>query len=237
MVVEIILQIDFRLRRNRIAMINIKNPILLLLFFIACAPYANGPVFTTDNAKKTFQPIIEFMGVKPGMVVADVGAGSGALTVIMATQLDSCSVYIQDIDHEILQQKNVDKMIAYYSKLEGNLNDRNQFHIVYGSTTQSNLPDDSFDLIYSNATIHAFTEPDVMLRDLRNKLKPTGKIFIRDSFKDDHGESQYCSDSKCGRPLCTIDEFLARMTKNGYQLVKQTPDISGYPVFGFVLTE
>lgn len=140
------------------------------------------------------------MEVKKGMAVADVGAGSGALTVIMATQLDSCSVYIQDIDRDVLQQKNIDKMIAYYSKQLGYAT-RNQFHLVYGSITQSNLPDGSLDVIYSNATMHAFTEPDVMLQDLRKKLKPSGKIFIRDSFKGDHGESPYCSDSKCGRPL------------------------------------
>jgi ubiquinone/menaquinone biosynthesis C-methylase UbiE len=219
-------------------MINIKNLVVSILLFGSCAPYAKGPVFTTENARRTFQPIIEFMEVKPGMTVADVGAGSGALTVIMATQLDSCSVYIQDIDRVALQQKNVDKMIAYYSKQLGyKLRGRNQFHLVYGSTTQSNLPDGTLDVIYANATMHAFTEPDVMLQDLRKKLKPTGKIFIRDSFKGDHNESQYCSDTKCGRPLYTINEFLAKMTKNGFQLVKQSSDMSGYPLFGFALAE
>jgi ubiquinone/menaquinone biosynthesis C-methylase UbiE len=219
-------------------MINTKSLVVVLILFAACAPYSKGPVFTKDNARKTFQPLIEFMDVKPGMAVADVGAGSGALTVIMATQLDSCSVYIQDIDRDVLQQKNVDKMIAYYSKQLGyKLGVRNQFRPVYGSTTQSNLPDGALDVIYANATMHAFTEPDVMLQDLRKKLKPTGKIFIRDSFRDDHNESQYCSDSKCGRPLYTISEFLAKMTKNGYQLIKQSSDISGYPVFGFTLEE
>lgn len=217
-------------------MINTKILVVSFVLFAACAPYSKGPVFTKDNAKKTFQPIIEFLEVKPGMAVADVGAGSGALTVIMATQLDSCSVYIQDIDRDLLQQKNVDKMIAYYSKQSGYL-PRNQFHLVYGSTTQSNLPDGSLDVIYANATMHAFTEPDAMLQDLRKKLKPMGKIFIRDSFRGDHHEGQYCSDSKCGRPLYTISDFLAKMTKNGFQVVKQSSDMSGYPVFGFTLAE
>jgi ubiquinone/menaquinone biosynthesis C-methylase UbiE len=219
-------------------MINVKKLVVFIFLFGSCAPYAKGPVFTTDNAKKTFKPIVEFLEVKPGMVVADVGAGSGALTVIMATQFDSCSVYIQDIDRNVLQQKNVDKMIAYYSKQLGyKLGVRNRFDLVYGSTTQSNLPERSLDLIYSNATMHAFTEPDVMLQDLRKKLKPTGKIFIRDSFRGDHNEGQYCSDPNCARPLYTVSDFLAKMAKNGFQLVKQTSGISGYPVFGFKLAE
>ena len=79
--------------------------------------------------------------IQPGMTVADVGAGSGALTVIMATQLDSCTVYIQDIDRSVLEQQNVDKMIGYYSKQVGyDLGQRNQFQLVYGTTKQSNLP-------------------------------------------------------------------------------------------------
>lgn len=207
----------------------------LLLTLNACAPYANGPVFSTEDANKTFQPILDFMDAKPGMTIADVGAGSGALTVIMATQLDSCTIYIQDIDKKVLEQQNVNKMIAYYSKKLGyDLGKRNTFHITYGGLAYSNLPDGALDLIYSNATVHVFDQPDSMLSDLRRKLKPTGRIFIRDSFKGDQGEGEFCSDSKCGKRLYTIDEFLAMMDRNGFQLVKQSPNQSGYPVFGFV---
>ncbi|MEK6780076.1 MAG: class I SAM-dependent methyltransferase [Bacteroidota bacterium] len=210
----------------------------LLLFLATCAPYANGPVFTTEGASKTFQPILDFMEAKPGMALADVGAGSGALTVIMATLLDGCTVYIQDIDREGLEQENVNKMIAYYSKRLGyDLGKRNTFHITYGELTHSNLPDGELDLIYSNATVHAFDQPDKMLTDLRKKLKPTGRIFIRDSFNGDQEEGPFCSDAKCGKRLYTIDEFLVMMKKNGFQLVKQSPNLSGYPVFGFELSD
>jgi ubiquinone/menaquinone biosynthesis C-methylase UbiE len=221
----------FRLKPWPMNKLKILTAALLLS---ACAPYAKGPVFSAKDAKSTFQPILEFMEVKRGMAVADVGAGSGALTVIMATQLDSCEVFIQDIDRKMLQQKNVNKMISYYSKLLGhNLGQQNKFNLVYGSLTQSNLTDNSIDVIYSNATVHAFNHPDSMLQDLRQKLKPRGKIFIRDSFRGDHKEAEFCSDIKCAKRLFSIDEFLAMMDKNGYRLIKQSPDMSGYPVFGF----
>lgn len=212
---------------------QIKTGIVFLLL-AACAPYAKGPVSTKENAKNTSQPIIEFMEIKPGMVLADVGASSGALTDIMATHMDSCTVFIQDIDTTVLQQKNVDKMIAYYSKKLGyNLGQRNNLQLVYGTVAQSNLPDDSIDVMYLNATVHVFDSPNSMLQDLRMKLNPTGRIFIRDSFKGDHKEGEFCTASDCGKRLLTIDEFLAMMTKNGFHLIKQTPDLSGYPVFGF----
>lgn len=216
---------------------NFRTLIFLLLVLTSCAPYANGPVFKIQNAKDTFAPILEFMEAKPGMHVADVGAGSGALTVIMATQLDSCTVYIQDIDKKILEQENVNRMITYYSKKLGyDLSKRNTFYITHGGLTHSNLPNDALDLIYSNATVHAFDQPDSMLTDLRRKMKPTGRIFIRDSFHGDQGEGPFCSDVKCGKPLYTIDEFLTMMDRNGFRLVKQSPNMSGYPVFGFERT-
>ena len=56
------------------------------------------------NIQKTFKPILEFMNYKPGMAFADVGAGSGAVTVIMASLMDSSLVYIQDIDTSVLKQ-------------------------------------------------------------------------------------------------------------------------------------
>jgi ubiquinone/menaquinone biosynthesis C-methylase UbiE len=213
---------------------NSKFFLLISLVALSCAPYSHGPVFKIQDAKDTFGPILAFMEAKPGMHVADVGAGSGALTVIMATQLDSCTVYIQDIDRKILERKNVDKMIVHYSKELGyELGRRNDFKIIYGESTQSNLPDNTLDLIYVNATVHAFSNPDAMLTDLRKKLKSNGRIFIRDSFNGDKGEGQFCSDKKCGKRLYTIDEFLALMDKNGFKQIKQSPNLSGYPVFGF----
>lgn len=111
----------------------------------------------------------------------------------------------------------------------------NETHFILrmGPLVHSNLPDEKLDLIYTNATVHVFDQPNSMLSDLRKKLKPSGRIFIRDSFKGDQGEGEFCSDTKCGKRLYTIDEFLAMMDRNGFQLVKQSPNQSGYPVFGF----
>ncbi|MGB3589580.1 MAG: methyltransferase domain-containing protein [Tunicatimonas sp.] len=218
-----------------------KNPVKafsILFILSACVPYAKGPVLSIEEAQNTFRPIVEFMDVEPGMAVADVGAGSGALTVIMATQLDSCAVYIQDIDRKTLQQGNVNKMITHYSgQLGYDLGERNQFHLVYGTPDQPNLPNESIDVMYSNATIHVFDKPDAMLQDLRKKLKPTGNIFIRDGFKGENGKGEFCSSKKCAKRLLSIDEFLVMMEQNGYRLIKQSPNVDGYPLFGFKLSD
>jgi ubiquinone/menaquinone biosynthesis C-methylase UbiE len=212
--------------------------LILSILFFTCSPrvepYRNGPVMSERTIEKTFRPILEFMEVRPGITFADFGAGSGAITVMMATLMDKSTVYIQDIDTVVLNEANVNKIITYYSKQsKTDLRKKNDFRIVIGDIAYTNLPDAALDLIYSNATIHVLDSPDSVLSDLRNKLKPGGRFFVRDSFKNDHGEGEYCSDKKCAKRLLTIDEFLAMMGRNSFKLIKQTPDLSGYPVFGF----
>jgi SAM-dependent methyltransferase len=215
--------------------------LLCTVLLLSCAPkslpYDNGPVMSQKNIQKTFQPILQFMDYSPGMSFADVGAGSGVLTIMMTSLMDNSPVYIQDIDTTVLSKRNLDKIIDYYSKQSGqDLRKKNKFHLTIGDVQHSNLPDRSFDLIYSNATVHNFTFLDSMIIDLGRKLKPNGVLFFRDSFKNDHGEKEFCSDPKCGRPLLTIDEFLSTMKKNGFEIKKRSADMSGYPVFGFTLT-
>jgi ubiquinone/menaquinone biosynthesis C-methylase UbiE len=174
------------------------------------------------------------MEYKPGMSFADVGAGSGAITVMMSSLMENSDVYIQDIDTTVLNERNVKKIIDFYSRRSGlDLRVRNTFYQTIGDVEHTRLPDASFDLIYSNATVHNFTSIDSMMVDIGRKLKPNGVVFFRDSFKGDHGAGAVCSDPKCARPLLTIDEFLAVMKRNGFTIVKQSPDLSGYPDFGF----
>lgn len=214
--------------------------VLIVIIFYGCAPqvmpYENGPVMSEKNIRKTFQPILQLMNYKPGMAFADVGAGSGALTVMMASLMDSSDVYIQDIDTTVLRENNVNKIINFFSEQgKEDLRVKNRFHTTIGDMEHSNLPDSAFDLIYSNATVHNFRSLDSMATDLRHKLKPNGILFLRDSFKNDHGAGSFCSDPKCARPLLTIEEFLAVMKRNGYTVVRHAPDMSGYPVFGFAV--
>jgi Methylase involved in ubiquinone/menaquinone biosynthesis len=201
--------------------------------FSACAP---NSIRKERSTQKTFQPILQFMDYQPGMTFADVGAGSGALTVAMASLMDLSTVYVQDIDTSILRKDKLDKMIEAYRKESGkDLRRTNKFIVTIGDIQKTNLPNNTFDLIYSNATVHSFISLDSMVVDIGRKLKPNGVVFFRDSFKGDHGSGDFCPDPKCKRPLISVDEFLATMKRNGFQLKKQSPDMSGYPVFGFYL--
>ncbi len=211
--------------------------LFLILLLCACAPYAKGPVLSAENVQDTFKPLTEFMEISSGMTIADVGAGAGAYTVMMGSQLTDCSIIIQDIDSTILQQENVDKIILHYSEEFGqDLAGINDFRIIYGTTTSSNLPDTSIDVIYMNAVSHVLESPDAMMRDLKMKLKPTGKIFIRDAFRAHNGEGDVCSAKDCAMPLLSIEELHALMERNGFRRYKESDDMDGYPVFGYIIS-
>lgn len=210
---------------------------LLAVFIIsACTrkvtPYDSGPKMSRKKINDTFQPILDFMSYKPGMSFADVGAGSGSNTIMMSSLMNNSSVYIQDIDSSILAKKNLNKIIKYYSKqAKQDLGTKNKIEIVIGSSYQTNLPNSSFDLIYSNATVHSFISLDSVLIDLRKKLKPNGLLFLRDSFKS--SKESYCT--QCKKPLLSKEEFLLIMKRNHFKLIKQSPNMKGQPIFGFSL--
>lgn len=204
---------------------------IVLLIVSGCASH---PKMSQKDIAETFRPILDFMDYKPGMSFADVGAGSGEITVSMATLMDGSAVYIQDIDTAILNDRTVTKFIQQYSdQSHSDLRTKIDFHVMIGDVEHTNLPDASFDLIYTNATAHNFTAFDAMMTDIKKKLKPDGMLYLRDSFKNHNGEKERCSDPSCGRLLLDIDDFLAAMTKNGFVMVKRNENMSGYPVFGF----
>lgn len=224
--------------RSILTLVLIITTATLLACCSKSVPYDGGPVMKQRHIRKTFTPILEFLEVKPGIHFADVGAGNGALTVMMSTLMEDATVYIQDIDTKTLTQHNLDKIIAHYSrKSRHDLKSKNRYELVIGDLQHTNLPTGKIDLIYSNATIHVFDSPNEMLQDIRTKLTPRGRVFFRDSFRNDNGEGEFCSDKTCAKRLLSIPEFLTLMDKNGFKLVKQSPNMSGYPVFGFELAE
>ena len=209
--------------------------ILIALTLVGCQsifrPYPCGPILDAEGIQ-VFKKQNEYLGLKPGMVFADIGASSGYYDGAMAVFLDSVTFYLNDIDHHCLNERNLNKVLRYYSKLKGSpIRHTNPFHLVIGTPTSTNLPDNKFDVIFSNATMHVIDYPDSILSDLHRSLKADGSLFIRDEFVAS-GELKKCDSKKCGHYVLQREPFLNLMAKNGFTLAGESDDF-GYPIFKF----
>lgn len=206
------------------------------LLLLSCTsifrPYTCGPILKEEDIQ-IFKTVNEFLELKPGDVFADVGASSGYYTAAMAVFIDSVDVYIQDIDGNCLNPKNMKRVLRYYSRFaEKSLEDKNRFHVVIGNEKVTNLPVGSFDQIYSNATYHVLGFPDEVISDLYSTLKPDGHLFIRDEFVYDD-KVKFCGSKDCKRPLPEYHAFIQVMERNGFELSGQSNDVGSYPIYKF----
>jgi 2-polyprenyl-3-methyl-5-hydroxy-6-metoxy-1,4-benzoquinol methylase len=112
---------------------------------------------------------VEALGLKPGMMVADVGAGTGYMSIKMARKIGPTGkVFANDIQPEMLKllQKNAQQ--AKVTNIEP----------VLGTAAGTNLPRGQMDLVLLVDVYHEFSEPEKMLRDLRETLKPDGRLVL-----------------------------------------------------------
>jgi len=129
--------------------------------------------FSRDTAEQQ-KEILDACGLKPGMDVADVGAGSGVYARIFAEKvLPTGKVYAVDIVQEFLDH------IEATCKEKGIKN----VQCVLGSDTSCNLEPSSVDVVFSRDTYHHFEYPLKMLASIRNALRPNGTFIVID-FKD-----------------------------------------------------
>src|SRR5580765_1443276 len=101
-----------------------------------------------------------------GSTVADVGAGSGYMTIKMAKRVGlTGKVYANDIQPEmlaLLRQRVVREKLT-------------NIEPVLGTTDDPKLPNGLLDLILMVDVYHEFSEPQAMLRRMHDALKPGGR--------------------------------------------------------------
>ncbi len=119
---------------------------------------------------------LDAVGIKPGMTVADVGAGIGYMTLRVAKRVGpSGTVYANDIQPEMLSQLQNNAASAKLSNIR----------TVLGTSTDSKLPAGQMDLILLVDVYHEFSQPQKMLRSLREALKPDGRLVLLEYRKED----------------------------------------------------
>ena len=109
------------------------------------------------------------IGIAKGDTVADIGAGSGYMTWRMAQLVGPAGkVYANDI-----QQKMLDL-------LKQNIEQRKLANVVMvlGAPDDPKLPPAAIDMALLVDVYHEFSEPQKMLRRIRESLKPTGRLVL-----------------------------------------------------------
>lgn len=109
--------------------------------------------------------------VKPGSVVADIGAGSGVFTLPLARAVSATGkVYAVDIEQGLVDH------IAAKAKEEK----ARQVVPVLGKFTDPNLPARDVDLAFIYDVLHHIQNRAEYLKNLAPYLKPTGRIAVID---------------------------------------------------------
>jgi len=119
---------------------------------------------------------IELLDLKPGMVIADIGAGVGYYSIRMARKVGpEGKVYAVDIQPEML------------ALLRKRLEQRkiNNVEMVLGTETDPKLPLNTIDLAIMVDVYHELAQPQRMLRKLRQILKDDGRLVLLEFRKED----------------------------------------------------
>jgi len=124
--------------------------------------------------------IMDAADVRPGMTVADIGAGEGYYTVRLAKRVGAEGrVLAEDIVPEVIDA------------LGRRINRENwsNVSVKLGTPSDPKLPARSFDRVFLVHMYHEITEPYAFIWHLRAALKPGGQIVVVDANRltQNHG--------------------------------------------------
>lgn len=115
--------------------------------------------------------LVRLLGIRPGMTIADIGAGSGYLTVRLSPIVGPRGrIFAQDIETSYL--KDLGKRLKSL--------DLKNVSVSLGEAHDPRLPPASVDVAILVHMYHEISDPYALLYNLASALKPGGKVGIVD---------------------------------------------------------
>ncbi len=152
--------------------------------------------------------VVAALDLKPGMDVADIGAGTGLYTLLFARAVrPDGRVYAVDISRGFVDaimarsaEAKVDNVVPVINQQRG-----------------AGLPPESIDLAFMADTYHHFEFPRDMLRSIHRALRPVGVLAVID-FRRNPGTSNawVLSHVRAGR-----DQVIAEIEQAGFRLIDE----------------
>lgn len=148
-------------------------------------------------------------GVRPGMTVADIGAGEGYYTIRLASRVgDKGRVLAEDIVPQVR-----DRLAERVARER-----LDNVSVRLGDPANPRLPSGSFDRVMMVHMYHEIQQPYEFLWNVRPALKPDGQLVVVDADRPTNAH---------GTPPALL---LCELKAVGFQRVKQVPmpSVNGY---------
>jgi predicted methyltransferase len=168
-----------------------------------------GDTFSTEDARDRVgeaEDVMNFAQVKPGMSVADVGAGEGYYTVRLAPLVGRKGrVLAEDIVPEVrdslsdrVQHENLDNVA-----------------VKLGTPDDPMLPAQSFDRVFLVHMYHEVQSPYAFLWHLRDGVKPGGLVIVVDSNRPVKRHGIPPAQLRCEFAALGMEPVMFRMLSGG----------------------
>lgn len=146
----------------------------------ASGEFYNRQTQDSEHLKK----IIQFIGIKDGMKILDLGTGSGYLAFPIAKENAGCDVVGLDIVKEAL--------LANRVRAEKGGTD----NLTFMSYDGIDLPfeDSTFDLIVTRYSLHHFPDIEHSITEISRVLKTGGRLFISDPCPNECDSERFVDD-------------------------------------------
>lgn len=158
------------------------------------------------------EKIVAAAGLKPGMAMADIGAGTGLFTLHFAQAVGANGkVYAVEIAKNFLEHIKARASKASASNVQ----------TILCTEKSVELPEAAIDLAFICDVYHHFEFPQATLATLHKALKPGGEIVLID-FKRIPGES---SDFVMGHVRAGQEVFESEVIAAGFEKVGEVKDV------------
>ncbi len=175
------------------------------------------------QAGKSFdENLLEYLDIKPGMIVADVGAGDGDFSIKLAQIVGPKGhVYANEIKNRLIERIDEKKEKQGIDNLT----------TILGNENDPSLPS-KVDYIILKLVYHHLSQPDDFMENILNYLKPGGRLAIiaKDINYVDPDNGRNNNDPCISDPI----ETRKAIEENGYRFDREK-NIENKRYVGYVL--
>jgi cytochrome c peroxidase len=156
--------------------------------------------------------IIKAIGLKPGMVVADVGAGTGLFTRLFSPRVG--------MDGQVIAVDIAEKFVKHVEQTAHEAGLKNVIGVVC-LPDSVNLPAESIDLAFICDTFHHFEFPTRTMQTIRQALKPDGQVVLIDFHRVEGASREWIM----GHVRAGQEVFTKEIVDAGFEQVEEKKDI------------